>query len=162
MKKAISNFDVNKIHIVSSDRKLKETKHSLSSLHQYEQDPNRNGSRLEHSQNTSTKHLNKEFYTASGAQGIQSALSLVQQSKYNTSSIKLPAVKSRGITKNSQDSDERSADWREIIQDQQYLIKARKNEFGGKDYRLDKDKAALTLHINSIIKNNLQQSVPSI
>ena len=43
--------------------------------------------------------------------------------------------------------------WRELMRDQ--FIKCHKNDFGKRDYKLDSDRSALSLHVSKIIKSNL-------
>lgn len=42
------------------------------------------------------------------------------------------------------------------------FIKCHKNDFGRKDYRLQSDKSALSLHVSKIINSNIGQAIPAL
>ena len=44
--------------------------------------------------------------------------------------------------------------WRELIRDK--FVKLHKNDFGRRDYKLDSDKSALSLHVKKIMRSNIK------
>ena len=49
----------------------------------------------------------------------------------------------------------RKTPWREIVRDENNIIKCKKNAFGSKGYKLNFDKSTLSMHINRIMKTNI-------
>ena len=129
------NFDVNKIRIIVSDRKRNKEEavmhcKSLESYKTYD-----------------LRRLNSRDVGGSD-EGVGSSevgpIAVKTMAIYDSAEL----GRDGGVSEDAEDG------WRELIRDK--FIKLHKNDFGRRDYKLDSDKSALSLHVNKIMRSNIK------